>query len=697
VKVWFGVFNKIDKEKLVLMITSLLRKAALVLFGVVLFFVLLEAGLRLGGFVLLSIREYGNSQSLKQKNAYRILCLGESTTEGQYPKFLEEALNRRNIGIRFSVIDKGRTGTDTPAILKVVETYLDEHHPDMVVAMMGNNDQGIRYYQDIPESNTWFFRHCRVYRFGRILFMHLLKKIKQEDIYGLSGSDPKRKAKPEGTWTIAEKTAFANEISAEKVTRSDSGSEKGSPGSDPRVSGAKKLLRKDTGFDPEYGNTNMELGWLYLNQGKFSQAEDAFKKVIEFDPKGTNAGNAYYGLGRIYKKWGKLSEAEDFFKTALEINPKDDGLYFEFGWLYRDQGKFSQAEDAFKKAREINPKSDRPYIGLGWLYRDQGKLPQAEDAFKKALEIGPENEDTWEGLGRLYQVQGKFSQAEASFKKAIELNPEHYKAFVGLGELYRAQDKFSQAEDLFKKAIELDPKNTFAYFDLARVYVIQHKFSQFEDLMKKTIEVNPENEQAYLELGQLYRDRRDFSKAEDAFRKALELNPGNDFLFHKLGETYQAQGKLRDAENAFKKALEINPKNERALSAMASLYEETGKPELVKEYTQKVDQLGSEDLSAVTVNNYCKLKEILDRKGIKLVCVQYPMRNVEPLKRIFEKDEGVIFVDNEHVFKEAVKKAGYKEYFKDMFAGDFGHCTQKGNELLAQNIADVILREVFNK
>ncbi|MFH1799408.1 MAG: hypothetical protein ABH891_00980, partial [Candidatus Omnitrophota bacterium] len=139
------------------MITSLLRKTALVLFGVVLFLVLLEVGLRLGGFVLLSIREYGNSQSLKQKDTYRILCLGESTTEGTYPKLLEEVLNRRHIGIRFSVIDKGRTSTDTPAILRIVETYLAEHHPDMVVAMMGINDKGVRYYQDIPESDTWFF------------------------------------------------------------------------------------------------------------------------------------------------------------------------------------------------------------------------------------------------------------------------------------------------------------------------------------------------------------------------------------------------------------------------------------------------------------------------------------------------------------------------------------------------------------
>ena len=80
-----------------------------------------------------------------------------------------------------------------------------------------------------------------------------------------------------------------------------------------------------------------------------------------------------------------------------------------------------------------------------------------------------------------------------------------------------------------------------------------------------------------------------------------------------------------------------------------------------------------------------------------MVCVQYPMRDVEPLRKIFEKNEGVLFVDNEGIFKKALKKVSYKEYFIDMFAGDFGHCTQEGNRLLARNIADVILKEVFDR
>lgn len=74
------------------------------------------------------------------------------------------------------------------------------------------------------------------------------------------------------------------------------------------------------------------------------------------------------------------------------------------------------------------------------------------------------------------------------------------------------------------------------------------------------------------------------------------------------------------------------------------------------------------------------------------------MRSISPLRKIFENDEkGVIFVDNELIFKEAINKYGTRAYFKDMFGGDFGHCTDKGNRLLAENIANTILREVFGK
>jgi tetratricopeptide (TPR) repeat protein len=616
------------------MVISTFKKIASVFLGLILLLVLLEAGLRLGGSVLSSLQEYGNLQSIKQKGAYRILCLGESTTEGGYPHLLEQVLNQHNIGVRFSVIDKGIASTNTFFILSNIESYLAEYRPDMVVAMMGNLDQGNRYYQDIPEADTWIFRHSRLYRLARMHFMHIFRKIKREDINRFRGPDPGMRAQPIDTGTLPGNVKLWNEMPAEKVAKLDFNANEGSPG--PR--------------SPS------------LSRSGFSTVEESLKKAIELDP-------------------------------------KNDHACVGLGLLYLEQGKFPQVGNLFRKAIALNPKNNDAYVGLGRFSLEQGRFPQAEDRFKKAIELDPKGEHAYVELGRLYQVQGKLSQAEDCFKKAIELNPKSDDAYVGFGGFYLLQDKFFQSKNSFKKAIALNPKNDKAYVGLGRLYGKHGKFSQSEELLSKAVELNPENDSNRNALGMIFRIQGKFQQAEDSFTKAVELNPANMRNLFQLVALLREQGKLAQSENALKKASELYPNDSRILVGMASLCGEMGKSELAKQYTEKANRLKSSAAyyAPITVHNYRKLKDILDRKGIKLVCVQYPMQDVAPLKRIFEKDDGVIFVDNERVFKEAVMRSGYKEYFRDMIAGDFGHCTQKGNELLSQNIAEVILREVFNK
>ena len=69
------------------------------------------------------------------------------------------------------------------------------------------------------------------------------------------------------------------------------------------------------------------------------------------------------------------------------------------------------------------------------------------------------------------------------------------------------------------------------------------------------------------------------------------------------------------------------------------------------------------------------------------------------MKRMFmwQAKSDIIFVDNEKIFKDAIREFGYHEYFIDASGGDFGHCTERGNRLLAENIANVILKEHFDK
>ena len=414
------------KNKYILKKNLLWQKITLMLFGLFLTIIILEIGLRIGGLTILSIQEHRNLQSIKQKGSLRIMCLGESTTQNQYSVYLEEILNQRNIGIKFSVIDKGLGSTKTSVILLQLEANLDKYRPDIVVTMMGINDKEghhIPYEAASTSKIILTLRSFKAYKLARLLWLHIVTKL------------------------------------------------------------------KETGF--------------YV--------------------------------------------------------------------------------------QDIN--------------------------------------------------------------KQKNLSKEEY------GEL------------------------------------------QKEQALKKAIELNPNNDSAYIELGRFYRDLWRFAEAEQLFKKAIELNPNNDSAYAQLGQQYRVQGKLTEAEQLLKKAIELNPNNESLYGSLAMIYRDMGSNKLSDVYAERANNLRGGYYNSTTVNNYLALKQILDKRKIRLVSVQYPMLNIMPLKKIFigQTEDYVVFVDNEKIFKDAIKKEGYKEYFKDMFGGDFGHCTKKGNRLLAENIANIILKECFNK
>jgi len=446
------------------------QKIILILTGLFLCLLLLEIGLWIGGFILLSFQEHRNRISIRQKRTYRILCLGESTTFGQWPRPLEEILNQRDIGIKFSVIDKGLPGTTTTRILARLEDNLNKYNPDMIITMMGKNDkkETIPHENISPKKTILFLKAFKTYKLAKLLWLRI-----------------------------------------ENKTR-------------------------------ETGKCNL------------SEKDDAIAKT----------------------------------KDSLQPNILEEILSL----TSRAQEKI------YKKAIELNPRNDRAYLELGLFYC----------------------------------VKGKYDKAVETLKEAIELNPRgDCHTYFALGLCYKNQGKYEQAEEMFKEAIKINPRYDMAYFELARRYM----------------------------------DRGKYDKAEGLLKEATKINPGNDNIY----------------------------------GSLALCYEEQGKYKLAKEYFKKANRLRLENYNPITQHNYQRLKEIVTQRGIRLVCVQYPMRNIEPLKKIFEKSEEIIFVDNENLFKELLKKANYDEYFIDAFAGDSGHCSDKGNRLIAENIADVILKKCFNK
>ncbi|MDD5729505.1 MAG: tetratricopeptide repeat protein [Candidatus Omnitrophica bacterium] len=333
-------------------------------------------------------------------------------------------------------------------------------------------------------------------------------------------------------------------------------------------------------------------------------------------------------------------------------------------------------------------------LRAGGYYKSKGMYAQAKLLFKKALELNPGNKEACLELGNLYRLNGEYDRAEGLLLELSKIEPENKEVNFELGWLYRDEGKVKLAKAALQKALLLDSKNIGEYLQIGDFYAENGDFPEAERIFKKAVQLDPGNYNTYYELADFYRDIKNYPAAEEVYQKALALNPRAVKVYEGLGYAYLAQKDYDRSEAMFRKVLSFSAKlfDERACSGLIKLYLEKGETN-TKQFRDLM-QMKGDYYNADTIYNYRRLKAILDARGIKLVCVQYPVRSVEPLKRIFGRDENVQFVDNENTFKSALKKYGEKEYFVDMFGGDFGHCTTKGNRLLAENIAEVILKEI---
>lgn len=231
--------------------------------------------------------------------------------------------------------------------------------------------------------------------------------------------------------------------------------------------------------------------------------------------------------------------------------------------------------------------------------------------------------------------------AEKILMNAIRNNPNEYDNYIYLGEYYNDIKDLNNARKMFNMALKLDSKNESAYDGLIKSYLLENNFNKSEDIIKKALDVIPDNPTI------------------------------KELLNH---HNYISRFGSYDMANSI------------SISKM-----------LHKSETNSLNPgINNKYFNALTVRNYHNILNILNNNDIIPIFMNYPMRSLESLREIFKSKSTITFIDNETIFKNAILNNGALEYFSDAFAGDFGHCTTIGNKLLADNVADVILRKHFN-
>lgn len=162
-----------------------------------------------------------------------------------------------------------------------------------------------------------------------------------------------------------------------------------------------------------------------------------------------------------------------------------------------------------------------------------------------------------------------------------------------------------------------------------------------------------------------------------------------------LAQFYLESGAAEKAIELYGEAIATHPDAEFFYRGLSGVYEKIGRRDLSEKYRGLSEDLAFEHLLPVTRDSYRRLHEILKRRGIEFVAMQYPLRSVRKLRFLLDNAEDPIYVDNEQVFREAIEKSSYDEFFIDRFAGDFGHCSDRGNRLIVDNLIATVFEPTF--
>jgi len=171
-----------------------------------------------------------------------------------------------------------------------------------------------------------------------------------------------------------------------------------------------------------------ELAGYLAGNGLYSEAVVTAEKMVELSPD----YYSYNYLGWVYLDQEKYTKAIEYFKLAVEDNPGYRPAFNNLGICYDELENYPKAEEAYLKAIEISPDNPKSYANLSYVYINTGRSDEAIEILKKALALNSVSgelktnviADQLYWLGRLYYDRGEYGLCASYLEQSLEYDPD---------------------------------------------------------------------------------------------------------------------------------------------------------------------------------------------------------------------------------------------------------------------------------
>jgi Tfp pilus assembly protein PilF len=203
---------------------------------------------------------------------------------------------------------------------------------------------------------------------------------------GGSGKVPDIVIRKGGSGSAAEEKARAAELAALKTLLSEASAALTANNLD---LGAAKLEEAVLKL-PTCDQCHVQLGEVYSRQKKNEQAEAAYKKALEVNPK---SAAAWDGLAALYNSTNRLPLAAEAAAKAMELHGAAGGgdatSAYNTGAIMMNSGKIAEAKAQFQRAIQLDPKMAEAHFQLGMTFINEGNVGEAIKSLEQYLSLAP--------------------------------------------------------------------------------------------------------------------------------------------------------------------------------------------------------------------------------------------------------------------------------------------------------------------
>jgi putative PEP-CTERM system TPR-repeat lipoprotein len=343
------------------------------------------------------------------------------------------------------------------------------------------------------------------------------------------------------------------------------------------------------------------LGAMQLARGDNREAEQAFRKAIEVEPRSIPAQLAW---ANFLWATGRVPEADAALKTAYGFDPANAAVNNALATYYLAVGRRAEAEPYLRHLAESS-KAAAPKLALANFYvamsrRDdavrvleslaaeprhwavaraqiaairqgESKPAEAKAIVDEVLAKEPESRPALIVHARLDAAAGRLADAQKTLKAMVARDARDIEVQFLLGNVLAADRKFDDATRAYNEVLAINPRAAAAQVQLARIALLRGSPAASVQRAGEAVRNAPNDPTARLVLVRGLLAQRQLADAERELKPLVETFSAVPAVQVELGRLRFQQKALTEARAAFDKALSAAPDNLDAVSGLVAV------------------------------------------------------------------------------------------------------------------------------